>query len=405
MKILILMLLAITTVLAISNTNIVLYNETLYNHDNYVLDSMAGEEKHKENTVQNKLRVRLYSNLTKDLYFSTTGVYNVNNVTDDYKKYIMFNKEYKDNEVYFESLYFTYNIYRKLYLTAGLVNFSCGSYTEISELDYIKGSGLSKIIDTPVEAVFLSWVDNVADWKTITKVGYGSYDKIGIPKSSEVEGTSSDSTGWYIVHDMYKDFDSIKFNYFNINVAKDGHTIANSQQVGIGFNKYYVKQGINIYSTLGYTHNKADIDYVKKYVTNITGPYIPLLYPKAFELKEDTTDGYLCSIGIDKDFSTMVIDSYSIGAEYTYTSDNWYTLVNNRVADHFNTRYLNGHNVYLWTTIRATTNTAIKIYYNAVKLTNASPIGNNTKSIPHKDSIRPFLSKLDRVGVKFIIEY
>ena len=401
----------VTTLYSSTTPKVVLYNETFFNNDKYTMESMRGSVDKKENVFSNKLRLRLYTDITDDLYFSTTGVYKYNNLSDIYIRDLIENKGYKTNETYFESLYFTYRLISKLHLTAGLVNFSDGSYVEISELDYVKGSGLSKLADIFLEAVFLTWNGDVGDWETITKLGYGTYNKIGISKSSTVSKVVGDSTGYYMLYEMYKGFDSIKFNYYKADLRKNGIPVARENVIGVGFNKYFLKSGINIFSTLGYSKSHIEPSVLSRYKTPPPNPFGPpvitpqLLFPNAFVTDRTETHGYLYSLGVNKDFSSNLIESYSIGMDYTHTTDNWYSFVNNDVSDYYNTRNMNGGNYHTWITVRPTKNVAIKTYYNIVNVSNAHAIGNLTVGIPHSDSLVPAVKKINRLGIKLIIKY
>jgi len=402
LKYILLITLLISQLHAIDKSGLVVYNETISSRDNYSSENFQGSTHDDSYVFQTNLKVKYYNFLTDKIFINGMVTARYDNIDEEYKKLI--NDVSTDKEIYFESLYMSYNIYSDWYITGGIIPFTNGSYSEISELDYQKGTGLIKIIDTPLEALFIMKKGKLLNTDTIFRAGYGIYGCTGIPISSKVDEHSNGTDGYYLTYDMYKNYDSLKFNYYHVDLKYDDNPHGYVNMYSVGFNKYFIKQGINIFGTFGYDENKLNLSNsaVKKKIN----PMYLYAFPKAFNFEDNVeTHGYLYNIGASKDIDSTLVESYNIGISYTYTSDNWYSLTNNSYTDEMNFRFMNGDNIYGWATTKFTRNIALKVFYGIMNNRNAKVIGNSTMSVDFKESPRKFVTRIERYGLKLIFKY
>jgi len=393
-----LFMLLTTTLCAIEKSAYNVYNETIVAKDNYTTSNNKGTTKGTYLTYYDKLDVSYY-NYINDKLFINVGAEVKYVITGDKQKTIFFNDSSKTS-VWFSNLYLSYEFYRNYYISGGILSFKHGSYTEISELEGSSGTGLIDIVDVDLMGMFILNKKEVLGYNVLSKIGYGYYHDDNIKNPNGTKGI-------YFTVDAYKNFDTIKLNYYNIDSKYKGVNLGNVQLLGLGFNKYFLKEGINVYSTLGWNHSKINASGAKALLKNAgISSYAPLLFPKAFNFKNNVvTDGYLLNAGIAKDIDSVIVESYNIGGSYTYTTDNWYAATSSEYSDYMHYRFTNGDTYYTWFTTRFTTDIALKLFYGVTVNRNARAVGNSLKVVNFKDTPIPSLKRIERYGMKIIVRF
>jgi len=402
-KILLLMLLVMSQLQASDVGNIVLYNDTIVARDNYTYSSYVGEESGSSDTIQNILKIKYYNDITNDLFFNIMVSNRYTNINKEYAEDVM-RYRFEQSDTYIESLYLTYQFYPNWYLSVGIFPFTNGSYSELSGLGSADGTGIIKIIDTPLEAIFLIHKSTLFGMNTITRVGYGLYENKYDLLADTIEENVGGTDGYYLTYDIYDGFDSFKFNLFMVDYVKEGIPIGDIDIAAIAYNKYFVEQGIDVYGTFAINHTKLDLTVLRN---NYDIPdYLFDMFPNAFDFEDGGDEySYLYSLGIAKDIDSKIVESYNIGIEYTYAPDGWISFVNNTYTDNQNYSYLHGDNVFMWLTTRFTTDVALKLFYGISKHDEGLVIGNSSRTVPFDESPRESLKTNERYGMKLIIKY
>lgn len=402
MKKLLLMLLVLGHLYASDMGEVVLYNDTMVARDNYTFANYEGETSGDNKTFQNIFKIKYYNYITDDLFFNVLTSSRYTTIDKVYAEDVMRYRFERDN-TYVESLYLTYKFYPEWYISIGIFPFSNGSYSELSNLGEEDGTGIIKIIDTPLEAIFVSRTGSLYGMKTLTRVGYGLYENKHNLLADTVEENVQGTDGFYLTYDIYDKFDTFKFNLFMVDYVKDEIPIGDVDIAAVTYDHYFIEQGVNLYGTLAVSHTKLDL--VKLGTTYTIPGYLYTMFPNAINF-EDSDDeyGYLYSLGISKDIDSTIVESYNLGIEYTYATDGWISFVNNKYTDNQNYSYLHGSNVFMWLTTKFTTDVALKVFYGISKH-DGLVTGNYAHSVPHEETFRESLKTNERYGMKLIIKY
>ena len=278
------------------------------NSENYALATMQLNLEYYEG--------KFYFQATPFMYFYKTK-------SGDKLKFVNFYDKHEEYEIFFRSLYMSYNIYKNITVGVGVLPFSNSAPTKFNK-DYNQdGEGINMLNDNALTSVFVLINSN----NTRNIFGIGTIDDILVPNGNYIDKRLEENsyTIFYINTYSYKKFHVItELLYNDIKYRKIDLADIYLAGVNISYDDSEYS-GYSFYTTLGASlYNNHNYEAKNTILNDFNIPsYAPIYYPDSFTFDEDKNYyGAAFLVGGRKDF---YINDYEffINAEWFHTFGDW----------------------------------------------------------------------------------
>ena len=302
---------------------------------------------------------------------------------------------FKETDIFFRSLYMSYEATNELSIGIGILPFSNSTPTKYNN-DYVQdGEGIYMLNDNNLASVFGLYKTN----NSRTIFGLGTIDDILAPKGNYIDETLRQGGSYtaFLIN-TYKATDKItitsellynRMTYEKIKIA-DVYlggiaTVYDDSEVS-GWSFYNVI-GASIYKNNNIAAKEEIFEHTLKDKAEY-GDYIMAQYPNNFAIEKDTYYGGAMLWGGRKDFS-IARNDFFVSAEWFHTFGDWssgnqgniYLCQDNQI---FNVRDNSYYAVFGWI---INSSSLVRLSYTYLEFDESGVIGAPAKTVPTEDYI------------------
>lgn len=370
----------------------------------------TGETKEQNLYITN---LQINTDYKKDNFYFQSTIFGYIYETQENKQMSNTNyyKPFDKSDIFFRSLYMSYNINQNLTIGAGVLPFSNSAPIKYTD-DYIQdGEGINILNNNTLTSIFIKY--EIGNSRTI--VGIGTIDDILVNTGNYVdEVLEEDSYTVFIINTYnYNKFELISEALYT-DMSYEG--IAISEIYLLGFNFAWddsEDSGLSLYGSVGLSlYDNHNTEAKNRIFTNALkenapyGDYIMSKNPDSFAIENKKYYGGSHLFGARKDFSIST-QEFFVNAEWFHTYGDWssgnqgniYFPKNNQMYS------IRDDSYYINTGWVINDNTQLRLVYSYLEFKETGKIGGLMSTVPTKDYISEAFTKVEIIRVIFTYKF